>query len=226
MRYGPFPSVAEVEGMVDLHSKLTPTRAERFFREGDVFAPDMISELLDGINEAFITCFLCDGELIGGFGSMNERFTNAMDKYKIMVLNVASTWQIGYESVHGSLDAELQGRLAYALKYDIYGKVPRPILTSGFVLALCALFERIPSVISEVSDPFALHFLYGRLRTTPVSQYLMQVWGLCAPSPALQPLTQCGHWAARSCIVSRIATQGFFLSHSLQLRWLTHISFL
>jgi hypothetical protein len=159
MRTGYFPSVQDVEGMADLNSKLTPTRAERLFRRGNVLAPEIVSQILDRVDEAFVEYFLCGKDLIRGFGTMDGGFTDAMDKYKITVLNKIATWETEYQRVHGELEAELQGRLAYALQYDIYGKVPRPVLTSSFVLALNTLFEKIPSVIAEVSNSLALVFI-------------------------------------------------------------------
>lgn len=70
-----------------------------------------------------------DDRPIAKFGSTADSYTKAINKYKVDVLNALAKWQTTYEANHGELGVDLQGRIAFALRYDNKGNAPCPLLT-------------------------------------------------------------------------------------------------
>ncbi len=167
------------------------------FGEGDLLPPELIGEIQQTIDDCFVTTMMKDDIPIDKFGSSTENYTQAIDKYKVDVLNALGAWQSTYEQTHGKLNVNLQGRAAYALRYTPDGKAPRPLLTLSYITVLDTLLERIPSTITEVSV-FNLH----------QRVYVLHIWAtsVCCPpcivwwqvrmtltNPALPHTAQGGH---------------------------------
>ncbi len=115
MRKGTFYSVQEIEAMGDPDSPLVPADVEAAFGNGDILSPEIISSIQEAIDKVFVENLMKDDKPIGKFGSRAESYTNAIDKYKVAVLNAILEWQGKYEDENGPLGAELRGRAAYAL---------------------------------------------------------------------------------------------------------------
>lgn len=81
---------------------------------------------------------------------MDKKFTDKLRAYNISVTNKVTKWQQDYERRNGPLGANLAGRIAWAIRPDAKGKVPRPFLTNTFITALDTMFEQISSFIREV----------------------------------------------------------------------------
>ncbi len=166
VRQGPFYTIDEIEGMGDENSPLNAEEVEAAFGDGDLLPPEIISKIQTVIDKCFVNHLLKDDKPIAKFGSMAESYTKAIGKYRLAVLNALAEWQTEYEDNNGELGIELQGRVAYAMRYEHESKAPRPLLTLSYVLVLNMIFERIPNCIKEVS--LSLYF-YRSIYTCPRS---------------------------------------------------------
>ncbi len=152
VRMGAFPTVQEVQSAGTQGAAYTTAEVEKMFGEGDLLPPNLIGEIQQTIDDCFVATMMKDDIPIDKFGSSADNYTQAIDKYKVDVINALGTWQSTYEEKHGKLDINLQGRVAYALRYTPDGKPPRPLLTLSYITVLDTLLSRIPSTITKVSN--------------------------------------------------------------------------
>lgn len=86
------------------------------------------------------------------FGSSIPTYHAAMVKNQLVILNDLHRWQIKCKRAHGPLNFWLREQAAFAWCFGTDGKqIPLPLLTSSFVIGLTMLFNRISSMITEVS---------------------------------------------------------------------------
>ncbi len=152
MRKGAFPSLMEIQDLGRKGSHLVAAKVEAQFTNEKLqtLPPELISLILDEVDDCFAKHLLVDGVPMDGFGTTDKKFTDALDNYNAAVLKKVVEWQNEYEDDHGELGIELAGRLAYAMKYNADGNAPCPLLSVSFVSVLDTIFERIPSFIKEV----------------------------------------------------------------------------
>ncbi len=151
VKQGPFYSVEEIVNMDEEDSELDEDKVEKAFNAGKRLPPHIISQIQRVIDDCFIDKLMKDDKPIDKFGSDADSYTDKIDEYKLAVLNTLMKWKTKYENDNGSLDIELNGRVAYALRYDDEGNAPRPLLTKSYIIALDMILERIPNCIREVS---------------------------------------------------------------------------
>ncbi len=154
LRLGPFYSVQEVQALSKHGNKVKLAEAEERFGTGTRLPPDIVKDILTIMDECFDDHLMDGNEPVERFGSMDKKFTDKLRAYNIAVTNKVTKWQQDYERRNGPLGANLAGRIAWAIRPDANGNVPRPFLTNTFITALDMIFERISSFIREV------HLLY------------------------------------------------------------------
>lgn len=150
MKKGKFCTINEIKTLDDEDTDLNADKVEADFCRGEILPPHLISDILMVIDECFIKKLMKDDRLIAKFGSLVDSYTKAINEYKVEVLNSLAKWQTKYEANHGELGINLQGRVAYTLRYDEKGNAPQPLLTFSYILALDMIFKHIPNSIREV----------------------------------------------------------------------------